>query len=110
MPAIGAGVQSCQVGDRVLPIPQVSCGKCIACLSGNTFECSTWEPIDYNPKYHGGYAEYVVVGELDAIALPDGIGFVEAAALQPMAVGLNSVRRAGLTIIDQIKVIVTFEP
>ena len=103
--AIGEGVKGCRVGDRVLPLPQVSCGKCTACLTGNTFECSTWEPIDYNPKYNGGYAEYVVVGELDAIALPDNIDFVDAAALQPMAVGLNTVRRAGLTIDDQVLII-----
>jgi (R,R)-butanediol dehydrogenase/meso-butanediol dehydrogenase/diacetyl reductase len=103
--AIGEGVKRCRVGERVLPLPQVSCGRCAACLSGNTFECSQREPIDYNPKYNGGYAEYVVVGELDAIALPDNIDFVAAASLQPMAVGLNAVRRAGLTIDDQVLII-----
>jgi (R,R)-butanediol dehydrogenase/meso-butanediol dehydrogenase/diacetyl reductase len=103
--AIGEGVKGCRVGDRVLPLPQVSCGRCTACLSGNTFECTLWEPIDYNPKYNGGYAEYVVVGELDAVALPDNIDFVAAASLQPMAVGLNAVRRAGLTIDDQVLII-----
>ncbi len=103
--ALGQGVKQCRVGDRVLPLPQVSCGACPACVSGNTLECEQWEPIDYNPKYNGGYAQYLVVGELDAIPLPDGIGFVEAAALQPMAVGLNAVRCAGLTITDQVLIV-----
>jgi (R,R)-butanediol dehydrogenase/meso-butanediol dehydrogenase/diacetyl reductase len=53
----------------------------------------------------GSQSEYVVVGELDAIALPDNIDFVAAASLQTMAVGLNAVRRAGLTIDDQVLII-----
>jgi (R,R)-butanediol dehydrogenase/meso-butanediol dehydrogenase/diacetyl reductase len=100
--AVGEDVASRHEGDRVLPLPQVSCGRCTACLSGNTFECSLWEPIDYNPKYNGGYAEYVVVGKLDAIALPENIDFVTASSLQPMAVGLNAVNRAGLSADDQV--------
>jgi (R,R)-butanediol dehydrogenase/meso-butanediol dehydrogenase/diacetyl reductase len=103
--ALGAGVEGCRVGDRVIPLPQVSCGKCPACVAGKTFECEQWEPIDWNPKFNGGYAEYLIVGELDAIPLPDNIGFVEAAALQPMAVALNAARAADLTIGDQVLII-----
>ena len=102
---MGKDIKRCRIGDRVTPLPQVSCGKCPACKAGNTFECEKWEPIDYNPRYNGGYAEYVVVGELDAIFLSENIGFVEAAALQPMAVGLNSVRQADLGIDDQVLII-----
>lgn len=102
---LGEGVTGCQIDDRVLPLPQVSCGVCKACVAGNTLQCEKWEPIDYNPKYNGGYAQYLVVGELDAVPLPDRIGFIEAAALQPMAVGLNSVRSAGLTIADQVLIV-----
>jgi (R,R)-butanediol dehydrogenase/meso-butanediol dehydrogenase/diacetyl reductase len=103
--ALGKGVERCRQGDRVIPLPQVSCGECHACIAGNTFECEKWEPIDWNPKHSGGYAEYLVVGELDAIPLPTNTGFVEAAALQPMAVGLNAVREADLTIDDQVLII-----
>jgi 2-desacetyl-2-hydroxyethyl bacteriochlorophyllide A dehydrogenase len=37
--AVGADVDSCAVGDRVVVRPLVSCGKCPACLAGNSHIC-----------------------------------------------------------------------
>ena len=58
---LGAGVDQWKVGQRVAPFSQISCGKCAACLSGDSSKCENLEIIDYDPKNDGGYSEYVVM-------------------------------------------------
>jgi 2-desacetyl-2-hydroxyethyl bacteriochlorophyllide A dehydrogenase len=93
---LGPGVSGWSVGERVAPLSQVSCGRCGACLGGRHSECAALEIIALNPRYNGGFAEYVVVGAADMVRLPDSVGFDEAALLEPLAVGLDAVRRARL--------------
>ncbi|CAB1079410.1 hypothetical protein JY97_10595 [Alkalispirochaeta odontotermitis] len=102
---LGDGVDGWCIGQRVVPLPQISCGKCAACAAGSASDCENLEIIDYNPKYNGGYAEYIVVGQADMLALPPEIGFEEAAALEPLAVALDSVRRAKLQIGDAVLIV-----
>jgi len=66
-------------GGRVMLQPGVSCGRCLACLSGRDNECPDYEVLGYR-NHPGGYAEYVKVPAENLIPIPDGIGFVEAAA------------------------------
>jgi 2-desacetyl-2-hydroxyethyl bacteriochlorophyllide A dehydrogenase len=87
-----------RVGQRVAPLSQISCGACTACLAGHYSECEQIEIVAFNPRFNGGYAEYVIVGSADILPLPDEVGFDEAAALEPLAVGLDAVRRARLTV------------
>lgn len=56
-----------------------TCGKCRFCLSGRENLC---ESARFN-GYHadGGYAEYMIVGEKYAYAVPDGFSDEEAAPL-----------------------------
>ena len=69
-------------GRRVMLQPGISCGRCIACLDGRDNECPTYDVLGY--RSDGGYAEYVKVPVQNLIAIPDAIGFVEAAAF-PLA-------------------------
>ena len=48
------------VGTRVMLQPGISCGRCIACLSGRDNECPVYEALGYR-NHPGGYAEYVTV-------------------------------------------------
>jgi NADPH:quinone reductase-like Zn-dependent oxidoreductase len=66
-------------GSRVMLQPGVSCGRCAACLAGTDNECARYEVLGYR-NHPGGYAELVKVPIQNLIALPDEIGFVEAAA------------------------------
>jgi len=66
------------VGRRVMVQPGVSCGRCAACLDGRDNECPTYDVLGY--RCDGGYAEYVKVPTQNLIAIPDTIGFVDAAA------------------------------
>lgn len=103
--AIGDGVTRWRPGDRVAPLAQISCGSCAACRAGNERPCEKPEIIDYNPERGGAYAEYTIVGAPDALPLPDALSFDEAAAIEPLAVGLDAVRRARLTEEDSVLII-----
>lgn len=73
--AVGAGVTHTEVGQKVIVIPGLSCGRCEACLSGEQPSC---------PRYgifEGTYAEYVVVPEHNIIPMPSALTFTEAASI-----------------------------
>ena len=65
-------------GARVMVQPGLSCGRCVACLDGRDNECAKYDVLGY--RSDGGYAELVKVPLQNLVALPDTIGFVEAAA------------------------------
>jgi NADPH:quinone reductase-like Zn-dependent oxidoreductase len=65
-------------GRRVMLQPGLSCGRCEACLEGRDNECPHYDVL--GSQSDGGYAELVRVPVQNVIALPDAIGFVEAAA------------------------------
>jgi NADPH:quinone reductase-like Zn-dependent oxidoreductase len=65
-------------GPRVMLQPGLSCGRCAACLDGRDNECPKYDVLGY--RSDGGYAEIVKVPVQNLIAIPDAIGFIEAAA------------------------------
>jgi NADPH:quinone reductase-like Zn-dependent oxidoreductase len=65
-------------GARVMLQPGLSCGRCAACLDGRDNECAKYDVLGY--RSDGGYAELVKVPVQNLIAIPDSVGFVEAAA------------------------------
>jgi NADPH:quinone reductase-like Zn-dependent oxidoreductase len=65
-------------GRRVMLQPGLSCGRCEACLDGRDNECARYDVLGY--RCDGGYAELVRVPVQNLIAIPDTIGFIEAAA------------------------------
>ena len=76
---VAAAVGQVVLGQRVMLQPGVSCGRCPACLAGRDNECPQYEVLGYR-HWHGGYAEFVKVPVQNLIAIPDGIGYVDAAA------------------------------
>lgn len=70
------------VGHRVMLQPGLSCARCEACLDGRDNECAKYDVLGY--RSDGGYAEIVKVPVQNLVAIPDSIGFVEAAAF-PLA-------------------------
>jgi NADPH:quinone reductase-like Zn-dependent oxidoreductase len=76
---VAADARDVAAGRRVMLQPGVSCGRCAACLSGRDNECDKYEVLGYR-THPGGYAEFVKVPVQNLIPIPEGIGFVEAAA------------------------------
>ncbi|WP_144712030.1 alcohol dehydrogenase catalytic domain-containing protein [Curtobacterium pusillum] len=79
--AVGPEVTRHAVGDRVTAPFVFACGSCAECLDGATQVCTRQEQPGFTLP--GSYAESVVVPHADVnlVALPDAVGFAEAAGL-----------------------------
>ncbi|MEM4311709.1 MAG: zinc-binding dehydrogenase [Nitrososphaerales archaeon] len=75
---IGKAVSKFNIGDKVMVSPNLSCGKCYYCLSGQDNLCPEYSIL--GAKCHGGYAEYLRIPEVNLISLPSNKSFEEAAA------------------------------
>ena len=96
---IGDGVQGWEVGDRVQVIAAVPCGDCYECSRGWMEVCQNQTSVGY--QYEGGFAEYMIVPrevmKVDGLnRIPDGIGFDEASAAEPLACAINAQRILGI--------------
>lgn len=93
--AVGTGVVTdLKPGDRVTVDPLIYCGRCRACLAGNTHVCRTLRL--YGTDCDGGMAEYVAVTADCIHRLPEGMDMKLAAVVEPVAVvvhGLRMLRR-----------------
>jgi NADPH:quinone reductase-like Zn-dependent oxidoreductase len=76
--ALGAGVNTWSVGDRVVINSNLSCGTCEYCLSGMDNRCRNWGLLGETQR--GTYAEYVAVPVRNLFPLPDGFDELTAAA------------------------------
>ncbi len=78
--AVGAGVGNRRVGDRVLLYYYAGCGECEWCRRGEENLCGALK-AELGFFNDGGYAEYVVVPERNAVPLPDHVSLEEAAPI-----------------------------
>jgi 2-desacetyl-2-hydroxyethyl bacteriochlorophyllide A dehydrogenase len=76
---VGAGVTRVKAGQKVVLAPGVTCGKCLACLSGNDNKCREFTNLGY--LIDGGCAEYVRCPEVNCLAYPENLTFEQAAAV-----------------------------
>ncbi len=83
-----------KVGDRVCALPFIGCGKCLACVSGQFFQCMNKKVSGVDDA--GGFAEYVTSGSRETILIPDSLDLETAALVEPLAVSLHAVRVANL--------------
>jgi L-iditol 2-dehydrogenase len=98
--ALGEGVRSYKVGERVTFDSLISCGECVYCKRGDLNLCDNRQVVgvscgDY--RRHGAFAEFCVVPERVLYRLADAMTFPEAAMLEPTAVTLHAVRVTELT-------------
>lgn len=82
--ALGPGVDSVRIGDRVLAHIAPPCGRCAACLAGRDNLCH--QPNLPGIHRPGGYAELAIVSAWGLEAIPAQLSFQEAAAV-PIAFG-----------------------
>ena len=76
---LGQGVSGSQVNQRVVVNPMISCDECDYCRNGDPSKCDSRHTLGTNSN--GSYAEYVVVPTANAVPIPDGLGYEDAAAL-----------------------------
>ena len=87
-------------GKRVGVFPLIPCKSCSSCLKSQYEMCSNYNYL--GSRCDGGFAEYVAVPIWNLIELPDGIGYEEAAMLEPAAVALHAVRHLQLEAVHSV--------
>jgi threonine dehydrogenase-like Zn-dependent dehydrogenase len=81
---VGDGVSPALVGRRAAVIPVVPCFECEQCVAGRYSACHGYSFI--GSRQDGGYAEYVLLRERNALLLPDDIDLEAAALIEPATV------------------------
>ena len=102
--AVGRSVDTVAVGDKVAVIPYITCGRCVACLSGDPSRCAE-NRIMGAFGVRGGYAEYVLVNAIWCVRLPASLGINDGAIVEPLAVSLHANRMSGIKGGDRVLVI-----
>lgn len=101
--AVGAGVDTPRVGDRVCLHYLVTCGECRDCRAGREQFCTTGEMIGKDRD--GGYAEFIRVPARNAHPLPAEIPFEQGAILMcSSATALHALRKARVAAGDAVAV------
>ena len=92
--AIGAGVDGWSVGNPVTVLPLDWDGTCPACLAGHTHLCHNLKFIGIDAP--GSLQRLWTVPARTLVRLPESISLEHAALVEPTAVAVHDVRRAGL--------------
>jgi L-iditol 2-dehydrogenase len=82
--ALGEGVEGYQVGQRIVSETAFStCGKCIACKTGNDNVCERKDLIGF--VYPGVFTEYVVLPAHRVHPMPDSVSMLAAVMSEPLS-------------------------
>lgn len=84
---VGEMVKNVSVGDRVSGAPLIPCYQCVDCSKGHYSQCKNYSFI--GSRRAGSWAEYVKIPAVNAVKLPDEVGFVEGAFMEPLTVALH---------------------
>jgi len=91
--AVGPGVTSVAVGDRVAADACWRCERCAACRSGHYNLCPSSGSIGLCSD--GAFAPRVRFPAYAVVPLPDAVSDAAGALLEPLAVGLHALERGG---------------
>jgi (R,R)-butanediol dehydrogenase / meso-butanediol dehydrogenase / diacetyl reductase len=102
---LGPGVNTWVIGERIVARPPGICGTCYWCKRGQLALCTKHFDNTLGLKLPGGFAEYVLAKEFQAVSLPKNVSFEEAAIMEPLAVCIRGVRSSQLDLGDNVVVI-----
>ena len=89
---VGAKIRGYHVGQRVAAAPNIGCGTCDLCVSGNTHLCRNYDA--FGISIPGGFAEYVripyhAISQGNIAILEEDISYQEAALVEPLSCVYN---------------------
>ena len=90
---LGSGVKGWKVGQKVTIQPQVVCGKCYPCRHGKYNLCEELKVMGFQTT--GVASDYFAVDAAKVTPLPEEMSFDEGAMIEPLAVAVHAVKRAG---------------
>jgi L-iditol 2-dehydrogenase len=90
---IGAGVTGFALGDKVVFMPQVTCGECYPCRHGMYHICDQLKVMGFQTG--GAAQEYFAIKAEMVLKLPEQMSLDEAAMIEPVSVAVHALSRAG---------------
>ena len=84
---VGPGVSGLQPGDRIACAPLRPCMHCPDCQRGDYSLCPNYSFI--GSREPGGFAEYVVIPEENAVKFPNTVTYEQGALFEPSTVALH---------------------
>ena len=90
---LGPGVTGLSLGQKVTIQPQVVCGQCWPCRNGKYNLCENLKVMGFQTT--GMASHYFAVDAEKITPLPDSMSLEEGAMIEPLAVAVHAVRRAG---------------
>jgi L-iditol 2-dehydrogenase len=92
---VGAGVTRVKPGDRIAFDPAMPCGKCTQCRAGRFHTCLALKFMGCPGQAEGCLSDYIAIPEGSCFPIPDSIAFDEAAAVEPLSIGVYAAKLAG---------------
>ena len=81
------------LGDKVVFLPQVTCGVCYPCRNGMEHICDNLKVMGF--QTNGAAQEFFTVKADKVLKLPNIVTLDQAALIEPISVGVHAVGRAG---------------
>lgn len=100
---LGEGVTNVEVGDRVVVRPLDYCGKCPACLEGNTHVCHNLNFMGIDSP--GAFQSSWTVRSRTLHKLPENVSLKSGALIEPLSVACHDISRARLKAGEKVVVI-----
>jgi L-iditol 2-dehydrogenase len=101
--AAGSGATRLKPGDRITGDPNIACGHCRYCRDARPNLCEDLTPIGVFRD--GGFADYVIVPEAQAVALPADLPPIHGAFAEPLACCLHGLDVARIRPGDSVAVL-----
>ncbi|MCU0486430.1 MAG: alcohol dehydrogenase catalytic domain-containing protein [Anaerolineales bacterium] len=89
----GTQVQSLTKGDKVVFMPQVTCGECYSCRHGMYHICDHLKVMGFQTS--GAAQEFFPVRADRVLKLPDSVSLDHAALVEPISVAVHALSRFG---------------
>lgn len=90
---VGEQVQSFAAGDKVVFMPQVTCGKCYPCRHGMYHICDELAVMGFQTS--GAAQEYFPIKAEMVLKVPESLSMDMAAMIEPVSVAVHALRRGG---------------
>ena len=99
---VGEEVNRLQIGDRVVLEPVITCGHCEFCLKGVYNLCTNVSY--YHRMGQGAFTPYFVADQQRVFKLPANVTFEEGALVEPLAVAVHAVKKAGIKMGEHVAI------
>ena len=90
---VGPNSNGINVGDKVVVMPYVSCGKCVACKKDKSNCCSNISVLGVHSD--GGMQEQIVV-PVSLLIAANHMSYDQLSIIEPLAIGAHAIRRAAI--------------